>query len=280
LKFLKFLIEVRLFLVYSNKRSIYTSRRIVNMENNREDKDIKEWIDEKLKKREEQKDIENEETFTKKELKKPRKVFSLLGIVVIGVVFLIYFFFFPHCDDLRYIYSNLNKCKERVVSLSGVAFTDAYELSTQGNSFYLEKGGYIIEIRGANNIKAGEKITLVGRLITYPIVFINISSYKKEGMKAEYQLNEICEKEGMKVENINEVGERGKLFVTNLTLLNYSLSFSDGNNFLYVLNWDKVSLVSFMVVNNKMTLEIGKRYKVCGAIILANGGMLRIFDIR
>jgi len=228
--------------------------------------------------REESKDSENMEE--KHQLKV--KILLITSFVLLFIIiFLSYIiFFFESCSNLKYLYSHLEKCNGSLVSLDGVAFIDSFNFPDQGNPFYLEKDGYLIDVRGIGNVKSGERIKIVGKLITQSIVFLNVTSFTKEGIVNNYSEEKECEKNGIKVNSIENLKERGRLFVTNLTLLNYSIKTSPTQDRVFVFNlrWKETNLKSFTTSYVNKSLDINKSYKVCGIILPTTmGDILRIF---
>ena len=191
-------------------------------------------------------------------------------------------FFYKSCNNLNYLYSHLEKCNGSLVSLDGIAFTDSTDFPEQGNPFYLEKNGYIIDVRGVKNIRSGEILILEGNVNTDPIVYINVSNLKKKSVIENYKMEEICKKVAIKVNNLEKFREIGRLFVTNLTLSNYSVLPSPlGNSeFIYDLKWKETTLKSFTVLYFNTTFYIDRKYEVCGVILPSYGGILRAFIIK
>jgi hypothetical protein len=263
------------------------------MEND-EKEDIKEWIKKKLKNDKKESttvpkiliEISKLQEFNNNKKENSRKkheilfvgIFVLLFFITIILIYLLSFS--ASCNNLKYLYSNLEKCNGKLISLSGVAFTDSSNLSDQGNPFYLEKNGYLIDVRGLNNIKSGERISLSGKIITNPIIFINATSGKKEGIIQNYKIEKVCEEAGMKIETIDKAKEMGRLFVINLTLLNYSTLLSKNNRFVYILGWNETTLKSFTILDVNTTFDVGKKYRVCGIVLSSYERILRIFLIK
>jgi hypothetical protein len=265
-----------------------------------DEREIREWIKEKLR---ELKHIENKKSEVKnvanqslsnentanvsrlEEKSKNQSKFKILLIInlilLIAIVSLSYIILFHEsCSNLNYLYSHLDKCEGGFVSMEGVAFTNSSRFPEQGNPFYLEKDGYLIDVRGVENVKVGEKIKINGNIITKPLVFVNVTSFKKEGLVDNYDIERECEKNGIKVDNIENLKERGRLFITNLTLIDYSTSISpsDDKVFVFSLKWKEANLKSFTTSYVNKSLDINKSYKVCGIILPTTmGDILRIF---
>jgi hypothetical protein len=265
-----------------------------------EEREIKYWIKEKLR---ELKHSENKEFEVKnvgnqnlsnenaanvsrlEEKSKNQSRFKTLLIInlilLIAIVSLSYIIlFYESCGNLKYLYSHLDKCNGSFVSIEGVAFTDSLKFPEQGNPFYLEKDGYLIDVRGMENVKAGEKIKINGNLITKPLVFVNVTSFRKEGLVDNYEIGRECEKNGIKVDNIENLKERGRLFITNLTLIEYSTSISplEDKVFMFSLKWKETNLKSFTTSHVNKSFDINKSYKVCGIILPTTmGDILRVF---
>jgi hypothetical protein len=265
-----------------------------------EEREIKYWIKEKLR---ELKHSENKEFEVKnvgnqnlsnenaanvsrlEEKSKNQSRFKILLIInlilLIAIVSLSYIILFHEsCSNLNYLYSHLDKCNGSFVSIDGIAFTGSSKFPEQGNPFYLEKDGYLIDVRGMENVKTGEKIKISGIFITEPIVFVNVTSFKKEGLVDNYDIERECEKNGIKVDNIENLKERGRLFITNLTLIEYSISISPSEDkvFVFRLKWKEANLKSFTTSYVNKSLDINKSYKVCGIILPTTmGDILRIF---
>jgi hypothetical protein len=265
-----------------------------------EEREIKYWIKEKLRelkhsenKKPEVKNVadqslSNENTSNMSRLEEESKnhskfkilliINSVLLVTIVSLSYII--FFYESCGNLKYLYSHLDKCDGDFVSMEGVAFTESSKFPEQGNPFYLEKDGYLIDVRGMENVKVGEKIKINGNLITKPLVFVNVTSFKKDGLVDNYEIERECEKNGIKVDNIENLKERGRLFITNLTLIEYSASISPSEDkvFVFSLKWKETNLKSFTTSYVNKSLDINRSYNVCGIILpTTTGNILRIF---
>jgi len=239
--------------------------------------DIKKWIREEPKREEETTHhlIDIGERRGAKKIKKILLSISLtLFLLALILVYLIQFS--SNCNNLQYLYSNLEKCSNKSISLTGVAFTDSFDYPEQGNPFYMESNGYLIDVRGLSKVKSGEKISLKGILVTYPIVFLNVTEGKKEEVIEEYRINEICRKKGVVVDKIKKFNNNGRLFITNLTLLNF-LVYPIKDKFIYKLQWSETPLNSFTVLDSNVDFEINKSYEICGILLPIGEGVLRVF---
>ena len=166
------------------------------------------------------------EDMEKKDAKKTKKLFFIIPILllILNLVLIYLIYFSNRCNNLEYLYSNLQKCNNTIVSLKGVAFTDSIDYPEQGNPFYMEKNGYLIDVRGLTNVKTGEMITVKGKVITSPIVFIETSESKRGRIVRDYEKEEICRKRSIRLDTLEMFEAPGRLFTVNLTLLNFSVS--------------------------------------------------------
>ena len=243
--------------------------------------DIKKWIKEKLKKEEEttQHSIEVEGRRETKKIK--RILLSIpLALFVLSLILVYLLQSSSNCNDLQYIYSNLEKCSNKLISLTGVAFTDSRDSPQHGNPFYMESNGYLIDVRGLSGVKSGEKISLKGILTIDPVVLFNATEIKRGEAIKEYRIDEICRKKGVVVSEIGRFNTNGRLFVTNLTLLNSSV-FSVEDRFVYIFQWLETSLRSYTVLNSSVDFEINKKYEICGILLpKREGGVLKEVVLR
>jgi hypothetical protein len=280
-------------MVLSTKNKNKCKKSIINMGEEGEEREIRDWIKKKLNEIKKIKVNENIQKDTKivignlarlrvQKIKNRIKIL-MVSIIIFFAIFLSCFYLFSseeNCSNLRYLYSHLEKCKGKEISIRGIAFTDSINLSDQGNPFYLEKDGYLIDVRGLNNIKTGEVINLSGKIEIDSVIFINTTIFRKEGIMQNYRIEEICEKDGIKIESLDKAKEFGRLFITDLTLLNYFTFLSRSGDFVYKLEWKEVQVQSFMALSSNTTFPINKKYRVCGILLPSYGGILRVFMIR
>jgi len=242
-----------------------------------EERDIKKWVRERLKK-EEEKTQYSIKIDGKGEARKIKRIllYIILALFVSNLILAYLIYFSTNCDNLEYLYSNLEKCSNRSISLTGIAFTNSIDFPEQGNPFYLESDGYLIDVRGLSGVKSGERISLKGILITQPIVFLNVTESKRGEIIEEYKIDEICRKKGIVVSEIRRFKNSGRLFITNLTLLNFSVSYVKGKSD-YDLQLLETPLKSFTVLDYNVNFKTHKNYEICGILLPIREGILRVF---